>query len=152
MFQRIIDDFKDQTATAMRLTSLAAAAAIASLIMLSFLCAAAFIFVLQRYGPVEACLAGAAIFLVVALIAVGFYEVRKSQARKAHARASRAAKSGLHAALADPMLMSVGIQLIRTVGIKRLIPILAIGGVALGFLASRGSANAGAPDDEMPEG
>jgi hypothetical protein len=148
MFQRMIDDFKDQTATAMRLTSLAAAAAIALLIMLSFICAAAFIFVLQRYGPVEACLAGAAIFLVVALIAIGGYALRKKQARKALARA-RAAKSGIHAALADPMLMSVGIQLIRTVGIKRLIPILAIGGVALGFLASRGSATTS--KDDTPE-
>ncbi len=145
MFQRMIDDLKDQTATAMRLTSLAAAAAIALLIMLSFLSAAAFIFVLQRYGPVEACLAGAAIFLVVALIAIGSYALRKKQARKALVRA-RAAKSGIHAALADPMLMSVGIQLIRTVGIKRLIPILAIGGVALGFLASRGGATASKDD------
>ncbi len=146
MFQRMIDDFKDQTATAMRLTSLAAAAAIALLIMLSFLCAAAFVFVLQRYGPVEACLTGAAIFLVAALIAAGGYMIRKNQARKARVKA---AKSGVHAALADPMLMSVGIQLIRAVGIKRLIPILAIGGVALGLLASRG--NATDPDDEAPE-
>ena len=60
MFQRLIDDFKDSTGTALRLTSLAAAAAVALFVTTSFLCAAAFIFVLQQYGPVEACLTGAA--------------------------------------------------------------------------------------------
>jgi hypothetical protein len=151
MFQRMIDGFKDQTATAVRLTSLAAAAAIALLIMLAFLCAAAFVFVLQRYGPVEACLTCAAIFLVVALIAIGSYMARKHRAQN-QARAREAAKdtkSALHAALGDPMLMTAGIQLIRAVGVKRLIPILAIGGVALGVLASR--ANTRTPDDEAPE-
>ena len=58
MFQRLIDDFKDSTGTALRLTSLAAAAAVALFVTTSFLCAAAFIFVLNKYGPVEACLDG----------------------------------------------------------------------------------------------
>ena len=43
MFHRLIDDFKDSTATALRLTSLAAAAAIALLVTTAFLCAAAFV-------------------------------------------------------------------------------------------------------------
>ena len=60
MFGRMIDDFKECTGTALRLTSLAAAAAFALLVTTSFLCAALFVFVLQKYGPVEACLAGAA--------------------------------------------------------------------------------------------
>ena len=57
------------TGTALRLTSLAAAAAVALFVTTSFLCAAAFIFVLQKYGPVQACLTGAAIFFVVTMIA-----------------------------------------------------------------------------------
>jgi hypothetical protein len=48
MFQRLIDDFKDSTGTALRLTSLAAAAAMALLVTTGFLCAAAFVFVLQK--------------------------------------------------------------------------------------------------------
>ena len=63
MLQRFIDDLKDSTGTALRLTSLAAAAAVALFITTAFLCAAAFVFVLEKYGPVEACLTGAAIFL-----------------------------------------------------------------------------------------
>ena len=43
----------------------------------------------------------------------------------------------MQTALADPMLVAAGIQVIRAIGIKKLIPILAVGGLALGFLASR---------------
>ena len=55
----MIDDFKEFTGTALRLTSLAAAAAMALFITTSFLCAAAFVFVLQKYGLIQACLTGA---------------------------------------------------------------------------------------------
>jgi uncharacterized membrane protein YqjE len=137
MLQRIIDDFKDSTATALRLTSLAAAAAIALLVTTAFLCAASFVFVQQNYGTVEACLSGAAIFFVVALIAGGWYMARKRQVR---VRAERAAKSAARSMLADPMVVAAGIQVVRAIGVKRLIPILAVGGLALGFLASRNAA------------
>jgi hypothetical protein len=43
--------------------------------------------------------------------------------------------------LADPMLLAAGLQVVRAIGVKRLIPILAVGGLALGFLMSRGAAN-----------
>jgi hypothetical protein len=134
MFARMIDDFKESTGTALRLTSLAAAVALSLFITTSFLCAAAFVFVLERYGLVEACLTGAAIFFVVTLIAAGCYMVRKNQVK---ARAAETAKSTLHTALADPVLVATGIQLIRAIGVKKLIPILAVGGLALGLLASR---------------
>jgi hypothetical protein len=143
MFSRLIDDFKQSTNTALRLTSLAAMAAIASFITVSFLCAAAFVYVLQTFGPIEACLAGAAIFLLVALIAAAFYVARKNRVRARAAEATT--KSTLHATLSDPMLLAAGIQLIRAVGVKRLIPILAVGGLALGLLASRNASTDQAP-------
>ena len=144
MFQRLIDDFKDSTGTALRLTSLAAAAALAMLVTTGFLCAAAFVFVLQKYGPVEACLTGAAIFFVVTLIAAGSYIARKNRIKKEiEARAeqvARTAKSTAQTVLADPMLVAAGLQVIRAIGIKKLIPILAVGGLALGFFVSRAAA------------
>ena len=142
MFARMIDDFKQQTGTALRLTSLAAAVAVALFITTCFLCAAAFVFVLERYGLIQACLAGAGIFFVVTLIAAGCYMVRKNQIK---ARVEDTAKSAMQTALADPMLIAAGIQVIRAIGIKKLIPILAVGGLALGFLASRGAASDEAP-------
>ena len=136
MFQRMINDFKESTGTALRLTSLAAAVALALFITTSFLCAAAFVFVLQRYGLVEACLTGAGVFFIVTVIAAGCYMVRKNHVK---ARAAEQAKSAVQTALADPMLVAAGIQVIRAIGIKKLIPILAVGGLALGLLASRNS-------------
>ena len=154
MFQRIIDDFKDSTGSALRLTSLAAMAGFAMLITTGFLCAAAFVAVLERYGPIQACLTGAGIFLVVSLIAAGSYMARqrsiRARAEEAAREAATSAKSaalGMGSMLADPMLVAAGVQVIRAIGIKKLIPILAVGGLALGFLASR---NAAVTPDEAP--
>jgi hypothetical protein len=138
MFARMIDDFKESTGSALRLTSLAAAVALSLFITTSFLCAAAFVFVLERYGLVEACLTGAGVFLVVTLIAAACYMVRKNQVKARAAEAAKeTAKSALQTALADPVMVATGIQLIRAIGVKKLIPILAVGGLALGLLASR---------------
>src|SRR5205823_1437835 len=144
MFQRMINDLKDSTGTALRLTSLAAAAAGALFITTSFLCAAAFVFVYQRYGLVEACLTGASVFLVVAVIAAGCYIARKKQVE---ARAAETTKSAMQTALSDPVLLAAGLQVIRAIGVKKLIPILAVGGLVLGFLASRNTSSG----DEAPE-
>ena len=140
MFQRCIDDFKYSTGAALRLTSLAAAAAVALLVTTSFLCAAAFILVLEKYGPVQACFTGAAIFFVVTLIAAISYTMHK---RQITVRAEQAAKATTHSLLADPILVAAGIQVVRAIGIKKLIPILAVGGIALGFMMSRGVTGAG---------
>lgn len=143
MFQRMIDNFKDSVASAMRLTSLAAIAGLALLVAAIFLCAAAFIFILQHYGPVEACLAGAAFFFVITLIMTCIYVVRRNQIR---ARAAAAAKAAAQSPLADPMLAALALQLIRAVGVKKVIPLLAVGGLALGLMASRSAARASRDD------
>jgi hypothetical protein len=143
MFQRMIDDIKASAGNAVQLTSLVFAAAVALFIMIAFLCAAAFMFVLQQYGPIEACLAGAAVFLVAALIAAGSYMLRK---RRMKVRAEQEAKAAAaRSPLVDPAMVAIGIQIVRAVGIKRLVPILAIGGVALGLLAARGQTQAEEP-------
>jgi hypothetical protein len=134
MFQRIIDDFRDRAGSAVQLMSFAAAAALALLVTISFLCAAVFVWVLDSYGLVQACLAGAGVFLIVAVIALVCFAVRK---KKLEAHAAEPTKSAVHTALSDPMVVAVGLQLVRAIGFKKLIPILAVGGLALGLLASR---------------
>ena len=147
MFQRILDGISASTGTTVRLTSLAAGAAFALFITTCFLCAAAFISVLEKYGPVQACLAGAGVFFLLTLSAAVSYWAYKRQLRKeARIAAERAAKAA-PSMLADPMLIATGLQIVRAVGIKRLLPILAIGGVALGIMASR----TGAADETSAE-
>jgi hypothetical protein len=131
----------------MRLTSLAAMMVFALFVTIAFLCAAAFVYVLQTYGLIQACLAGAAIFFAVTLIVAACYAVRKNRIKARATQAADTAKSAVHSALADPMLVATGIQLVRAIGIKRLVPILAVGGLALGILASRGSST----QDATPE-
>lgn len=135
MFAHMIDDVRESTGAAVRLTSLALIIAIALLVTLAFLSAAAFVYVLQTYGPIQACLTGAGIFFVVALVAAAVYATRKQQARK---RAAETARSAVHTALADPVLVATGIQVARAIGMKKLVPLLAVGALALGLLASRG--------------
>jgi ABC-type transport system involved in multi-copper enzyme maturation permease subunit len=148
MFQRIIDGISASTGTTVRLTSLAAGAAFALFITTCFLCAAAFISVLEKYGPVQACLAGAGIFFLLTLTAAGSYWGYKREMRKrARIAAERAAKSTAQSMLTDPMLLATALQIVRAVGVKRLLPILAIGGVALGIMASR----AGSADEASAE-
>ena len=144
MFQRMIDNFRDSVASAARLTSLAAIAALSLLVTAAFLCAAAFIFVLQKYGPVEACLVGAAFFFVVTLILACLYIIRKNRIR---AQAAAAAKAAAQSPLADPMLAALALQVIRAVGVKKVIPLLAIGGLALGLMAGRSTTRTSRDDD-----
>jgi hypothetical protein len=147
MFQRILDGISASTGTTVRLTSLAAGAAFALFITTCFLCAAAFISVLEKYGPVQACLAGAGVFFLLTLTAaVSYWAYRRELRREARVAAERAAKAA-PSMLADPMLLATGLQIVRAVGVKRLLPILAIGGVALGIMASR----AGAADETSAE-
>ena len=143
MFQKFIDDFRESTGSALQLTSLALEIAVCLFITLAFLCAAAFVFVLERYGLLQACLAGAGVFAVATLLFAFYYAIRKRRAKK---RTVETAKSTMQAALSDPMVLAAGLQIVRTIGLKRIIPIAAIGAVALGIMAGRRVADAA--DDE----
>lgn len=147
MLQRLVDDVRTRAGIAVRLTSLASATAVLLFIAASFFAAAAFVFVLEREGPVVACLASGAVFLIVAVITGVSYIVKKNQEKhrleQAAREAAQSAKSAASAIFSDPATLAIGLQLVRMIGVKRLIPLLAIGGIALGVLASqRGRAEA----------
>ena len=153
MFQRLIDDFKDSITVSIRQSSLAAATAFAMFITLCFLCAAGFIYLLQTYGPIQACLAGAGVFFIVTLVVAAVYKSSQKPTRRpkraARENTRESAGSPLQSLFADPMLVATGLQLVKAIGVKRLIPLLAVGGLALGILASRGGAKTA--DDEPSE-
>jgi hypothetical protein len=148
MALRLLDDLKASTGAAVRQTALAAVAGAAFLVAFAFLCAAGFIVMRNQYGIVEACLAGAGLFLVVALIVVAIYAARK---RRIERRAAERARSAAHAFLTDPALLATGIQIVRAVGAKRLLPILAVGGLALGLMAGRNQMNSHAGEQAPAE-
>ena len=149
MFQKFIDDFRISTGSALQMTSLAFEIVICLFIALAFLCAAAFVFVLDRYGLLQACLAGAGVFFVAALLIAAYYAARKRRIEKERAAAEAARSSTLQAALSDPMVLAAGLQIVRSIGLKRVIPLMAVAGVALGLMAGRRAANTEPP--ESPE-
>jgi hypothetical protein len=144
MFQRWIDDFKITTSTTLRLSALVVVNIIALVIALAFLCAAGFIYVSHEYGSIYACLAGAVLFLLIALVILAIHGEQK---RRAEIRRKEAAKRTSQSILADPALLATGLQLARVVGIKRLLPVIALGGLALGLMARRASAADDDADD-----
>jgi hypothetical protein len=133
MFQKVFDDIRQSIRASLRITSVAIAAAVTAILTVCFLCAAAFIFVLDRYGLIEACLAGAGFFLIVTLVLLAWYV----SLQRRMSRPVEQAKSTFQSALADPMVLAAGLQLIRAVGVKRLVPLLAIAGLALGLMTTR---------------
>lgn len=143
MLKGLIDDLKNSTGNSLRMTSLVALAGFAGFVALCFLCAAAFIAMMQRYGLIEACLTIAGIFMLVAVIFAQVYITKQKRARERAAAAARAAaRAAANAPLIDPMMVATGIQIARTLGLKKVIPLLALAGVALGYMASRNNAAA----------
>ena len=132
MFQRLIDDVRLATGLAARQTFFVVAVAVSLFITTSFLCAAAFVFVFQHYGLVQACLTGAAIFFVVTLISAGSYAALKQHL---NSRVVEDTKSAAQSFAPDPMMLTAGLQIARAIGFKRLLPVLAIGGLAWGIMA-----------------
>jgi len=141
MFERISDRWKKDASGAPRLGVIAAASLVTATVTLSFLCAAAFVIALQRYGLVDACLAGAGVFLMATMALVGAYAIRVARRRPpppgcAGAQARAALEPPPLSELADPRLILVGLQIVQAIGFKRLLPIAAIAGAAFA-LASR---------------
>ena len=150
MLQQVIDNLKNSTGATLRMTSLAAAAGLALFVTLSFVCAAVFVAVMHSYGAIAACLTIAAIFLVIALVVGGIYVAKKRRAKAlALAAAQRAAREAAASApLIDPMLLATALPIIRAIGLTKLIPLLAVAGVAYGYYMSRSAA----PAEDTPEG
>jgi uncharacterized oligopeptide transporter (OPT) family protein len=135
MLNKLLDDLKDHTSAVAGQFIVLLLVGMFGLVTLGFLTAAGFIYVADKYGALNACLAGAGTFLVAALIAVIIYAARKSSLKRKPARPQP--KSPLQAALSDPMVIATALQATRMIGVKRLLPLLVIGGLAFGLYSKR---------------
>ena len=148
MLQRFIDDIKDSAGQTARMTALVIAVAVSLFVTTSFLCAAAFVVVLNRYGLVEACLTGAALFFAVTLLTAGIYVARKGHVGQRIKNGPGQAKSSIQSMMPDPMVIASALPIMRAIGLKKLVPVLAIGALALGFLAARSAGGDGVDDED----
>lgn len=138
MFEKIYGRLKREARSALLLVILAAVCLGAAAIALAFLCAAGFIFALNQLGPVYACLMGFGVFLFGTLTLLAFYAILSVRHRRLERE--RAAADAASLPLADPRLVALGLQVAQTVGLRRILPILALGGAA--FLLASGARRA----------
>jgi hypothetical protein len=144
MPHRLINDVRAAAALAARRTFFVGAVAVSLFMTTLFLAAAAFVATFDRYGPIEACLACAAIFFIVAVLcAVSYFGLKKTIEHKIETDVKETARS----IMPDPATLAVGLQLARALGLRRLIPVVALGGLAAMFVLGRGSSSADDPAD-----
>jgi hypothetical protein len=106
-------------------------AAVAALIAFIFLCVAAYAWVATLVGHVFAGLIVAGFFILVAVIAA-IVAMAARQSAKQRAILERAAHARGGAWLLDPKIVSTAVQVGRTLGWQRLVPV-----ALLGFLAAQ---------------
>ncbi len=140
MFEKIYDRLRREVRSAVILFALATACLAAAAIAAGFLCAAGFIYALNQLGPIYACLIAFGVFwfgTVVLLAILAAWSVRRKRIKREQDEAIARSSP-----LADPRLLGLGLQVVQAVGIRRLLPIFALGAVAfvLGSSAMRARA------------
>jgi malonyl CoA-acyl carrier protein transacylase len=152
MLQRLMDDFRTGVGSAVRLTAFGLVIAVSLFVTIGFLSAASFMFVLPREGAVAACFAGGGVFFLIGALAAAAYAIKERQERRrleqAAREAAQSAKSTTSTLFSDPAVLAIGLQLVRVIGVRRMVPLLAIGGLALGLLASQRGRGESDPTDQ----
>ena len=94
-----------------------------------FLLVAAFVWLARRFDPLVAGLVLGGIFLLITIFALGYalWSQRRTAQRARLALASRRSASWL-----DPKLLAGALEVSRTIGLRKMIPLLAIGVLAAG--------------------
>jgi hypothetical protein len=106
-------------------------ATLASLTAFIFLCVAAYDWLSMRFGSVFAGLIVAGFFILVAAIAALLSALARRQARQ-RAILERAARAHASSWLLDPKILATAMQVGRSLGWQRLVPV-----ALLGFLAAQ---------------
>ena len=135
MFERIVGDARKGVPTELRLIAIGGAASLATTATLDLLSAAAFVFVMDRYNVLDACLTVAGFWLIVTLALFAIYSLSRRRA----ARASFAARAARQSLLADLFVIATGVQNVQAIGIKRVAALAAVAGAAMALVSKPAS-------------
>jgi Na+/proline symporter len=105
--------------------------AVAAVFALAFLCLAAFEWLVLQVGSIYAGLIMAGVFVVIALFGLIVSALLRKRARE-RAILARAAKAHAPSWLLDPRLLGTAVQIGRTLGWQRIVPV-----ALLGFMAAQ---------------
>jgi len=136
MFEKLLARWRAAAANSLKAMAIAAACLVTAGVTFGFLCAAAFIAALHAFGPVYACLAGAGAFFLATLILAAFYAASAARRRRIAKEEAARAEAQAASPLADPRVILAGLQIVQAVGVRRLVPLIAVGAAAFA-LASR---------------
>lgn len=152
MFTGWIDEFKVRLDLTLKAVIAGAIFAFAGVAAFVSALVVLFLWTMQTYGVMQAWAAIAAVFGAIALLALIALLVsgrrRRALAREAEERLAKAEaeKKRQPEWWQDPTMLLTGLQIVRTIGFRRLLPILAVGAVVAGVVLSRqtaGEADAG---------
>ena len=114
----------------LQLAGWGAAVTIPAVVAVIFFSFAIFLWAERNYGVIDACLLMGAIFLVIAGMILALAAILRRGA------VNRPASGGAAQWWKDPAIVAAGIELVRIVGIQRIIPVMALGAVFVGALES----------------
>jgi hypothetical protein len=129
VFAGLLDEFRGTirlTAASLLWGGVAAAAGVTGVLFLSV---AGFLWIQQRYDPVTACLVLGAAYVVLALIALAVVAFMRRVKIAPPAPTPAQAQWWT-----DPVAVMTALQLVRTIGIGKLLPLAVLGAVAAGFV------------------
>jgi len=136
MFSGLIDEIRAKirlSVASLIWGGIAAAAGVAGLLFISV---AGFLWLSQRYDPTTACLVLGVAYLVLAAIALTVVASVRNRRPKV---APPPPASTQPQWWTDPVAIMTALQLVKAVGITRLLPIAVLGAVAAGFAIERSS-------------
>lgn len=123
---------KSKTGLGLDVVTWALAALACAAITLVFLLAAAFIALADAYSPLTAALVLFGVFLLAAILAAVLCVV--SQRRNAdHAKRALAVRGNAMAMWLHPKFLGIGVDVIRRIGLRKLVPMAAAGILAGGL-------------------
>jgi hypothetical protein len=131
VFHGLVTQFKTKLSRALKAAACAIIALTGATLALCFFGAAGFVWVSSEHGLINACLIFGSLFVLVGAVAGGVLAVltRRAPAQPAKAR---------FAPLADPKLVAVGLEIVRTLNGRRVGAAGLLGAFIVGVLLSRG--------------
>jgi hypothetical protein len=142
VFGNLIDDLKAKVDGMLKLAVAGAIAASAAVVAFICFTVALFLWMQQTYGPLEAWLAIGALFAMLAALGAIFLLVLRRRTNKA-ATVRAQEPSAAARLLQEPAVLLAGLQVLRLVGKRGLIPIILLGAVAGGIMLNHRNGHAG---------
>lgn len=150
MFGSLIDDLKLKVDGMLKLAVAGAIAAAAATVAFFCFAVALFLWMQQTYGTLEAWMALGALFAVLAAIgAIFILNLRRRNV--VPAPKPREAASGVSRLLQEPAVLLTGLQIVRTLGVRGMLPIILLGAVAGGLFMNRNGHSTRLHPDQQAE-